>query len=61
MLVRSILPSLAGFLPALTLPEQAAFGRLNGHYNVPDPTKEGEGGQVDHKSNAFRLYKWVER
>mmetsp|Transcript_45567 Transcript_45567/g.96884 ORF Transcript_45567/g.96884 Transcript_45567/m.96884 type:complete len:158 (+) Transcript_45567:1380-1853(+) len=41
-----------------------AFGRVNRHFKVPNPNpnegKEEGGGQVDRKSDAYRLYRWVE-
>lgn len=44
------------------------FGRMNGHFIVPNPRnsssnrdgKEEDVEQVDIKSDAYRLYKWVE-
>ena len=39
---------------------KTAFGRLNGHFNVPDPVEIVGAAGVDRKSNEFRLYKWVE-
>ncbi|KAL7531565.1 hypothetical protein ACHAXR_006126, partial [Thalassiosira sp. AJA248-18] len=40
------------------------FGRINGHFDVPCPgfsSEETGGGKlVDKKSDAYRLYKWVE-
>ncbi|KAL7549721.1 hypothetical protein ACHAWF_012992 [Thalassiosira exigua] len=35
------------------------FHRTNGHFNVPRPTSEG-GERLDRKSNAVRLYNWVQ-
>lgn len=45
---------------------KVAFGRLNGHYNVPCPIPENVdadhyNGDDEQISNAFRLYKWVRR
>lgn len=37
-----------------------AYGRLNGHFNVPDPADIAGPAGVDRKSNDFRLFKWVE-
>eukprot|EP00804_Cyclotella_cryptica_P027031 CCRYP_013671-RA/>CCRYP_013671-RA protein AED:0.05 eAED:0.05 QI:161/0.66/0.5/1/1/1/4/672/562 len=46
--------------------ELVAFGRLNGHYNVPCPipgnlNADRYNGDDEQVSNAFRLYKWVKR
>ena len=41
------------------------FGRINGHYHLPNPSNSNadDGLQqqpTDKKSDAYRLYKWVE-
>ena len=41
------------------------FGRINGHYYVPNPSSSNEDDGLqqrptDTKSDAYRLYKWVE-
>ena len=45
---------------------QEAFGKINGHYNVPCPIPphlEAEGYHGDDESiaTAFRLYRWVNK
>ena len=35
-----------------------AFGRLNGHFNVPAPVAD-EAGVIDRKANGYKLYNWV--
>ena len=36
---------------------QLAFGKINGHYNVPPPRD----GAIDATNGEYLLYKWVER
>ena len=48
------------------LSNQEAFGKINGHYNVPCPIPphlEAEGYHGDDESiaTAFRLYRWVNK
>ncbi len=47
--------------------KQIEFGRINRHFDVPNPSSSStlevddeDGKRVDKKSDAYRLYKWVE-
>lgn len=44
----------------LLLSTKMEYGRTNGHYVVPKPAGDKDTGEVDKKSQEYRLYNWVQ-